>query len=361
MEVPYHHASRSSDRSGSLALLGSALSLYLWEVDRTVSSVVIGFTSAEFVLYVAIVAASVISLDSPFQTPVTLALRSVFDTIKLWWPRPDDQGQDPNLRVAVERIWIPFAAPLHVSRLQMYHSLLSPSWKAGYNLDARCITRMLAMSTDEATFRITMDFLQDITWDAGIKTAPLGWIYRKLMSCFDTKYGTRILNPKLRDIAYLSAKAFTFIHVQQRCTPRPLSGNQHMVNGWCPDEQHKPFSPPASNNDPDPELTSALLMVDKALGYNSRFIWDNYHSLSPAHHLWMSHLFVYYAWHNQLPQDVAMFIHRSLHLENHPSQAVTADCLHIIGMLLKVDLVPDDLTRWNKRLDCPAPLPLFQY
>jgi hypothetical protein len=56
---------------GSLGLLGSALARYLWEVDRMVSSVVIGFTTLGCILYIAMVVVSVFSFDCPFQTPLS--------------------------------------------------------------------------------------------------------------------------------------------------------------------------------------------------------------------------------------------------------------------------------------------------
>ena len=59
----------------ALALLGSALSWYLWEVNRSVSSVVIGFTSFGVLFYLFIVTASVFSFDCPFQTPFSPLIR----------------------------------------------------------------------------------------------------------------------------------------------------------------------------------------------------------------------------------------------------------------------------------------------
>ena len=67
---------------GSLGLLGSALARYLWEVDRMVSSVVIGFTAFGLLLYVIMVTVSVFSVDCPFQTPLSLLIRSIINTVE---------------------------------------------------------------------------------------------------------------------------------------------------------------------------------------------------------------------------------------------------------------------------------------
>ena len=60
---------------GALLLLGCALSRYLWEIDITVASVVLGFTSSGVLFYIFIVAAGTASESCPYQTPGSDALR----------------------------------------------------------------------------------------------------------------------------------------------------------------------------------------------------------------------------------------------------------------------------------------------
>jgi len=59
----------------ALVLLGFALSRYLWQVNRSVSSVVIGFTSFGYLCYLLIMTASIFSFDCTFQTPFSLLIR----------------------------------------------------------------------------------------------------------------------------------------------------------------------------------------------------------------------------------------------------------------------------------------------
>ena len=59
----------------ALLLLGCALSRYLWEVNITVASVILGFTSSSFLFYIFIVTASAASESCPYQTPGSHALR----------------------------------------------------------------------------------------------------------------------------------------------------------------------------------------------------------------------------------------------------------------------------------------------
>ena len=314
-----------------------------------VSSVVIGFTSFGCVLYIAIVTVSVFSFDCPFQTPVSLLAHSTIDTIKLWWENHHRQAA-PNLAGLAEVGMVAAALPgLHQQVLQ---TVLSRSWEKGYRFDARCITRMLVMSTDVDTIRLTMEFVQEVVWDSRIKTIPLEWICRKLIGCFDfTHPQTPILLPTLRDVAYLSAKALAHIQFQQPCIPEH-GGSALRGDNRCTDTQYTPLGSLGSNSDPD--LESALLMVDKAFGRNVKIPWNEYR-LSPAHHLWVSHQFVYYASLNPRSEDALAFVKYSLDPDKSPSDAVIADCLYIISMIFEPRCRIDDLTKRDKRLDHRAP------
>lgn len=214
---------------------------------------------------------------------------------------------------------------------------------------------MLAISTDMDTIRLTMDFVQEIIWHAGIKAVPLGQIYGKLISCFDlTDTSAPVLIPVLRDVAYFSAKAFAHIRVQQLCIPY-LGGTDPVDEAWHPDTRHKPLGSPGSTGDPD--LVSTLLVVDMLLGLDVGIPWDEY-QLSPDHHHWVSHLFVYYALRDPLSDDLSAFVKRSLDPNKPPSDAVITDCLYIINIILGTRPRIEDLTRRDKRLDRPT---LFNY
>jgi hypothetical protein len=329
----------------SLVLLGIALSQYLWGLDRLISSVVIGFTSLGLALYIAFVATSVISFDCPFQTPLSLSIHHITREVGPWLERWWWQNTENNLKETFKSTLPNFAALGQGLNIHMNRSSLSPIWKKGYDLDANCITRMLVLSTDEDTIRVAMDFAQDIPWHADVKGVPLKEIYSTLISCFGfTHDGTPTLNPRLRDLAYLSAKTFVYIHVQQHCTPQATG------TSWHPDELHRSLGHRASGDDPD--LNSALLMLDKALGYNVKVIGNDFQPLDPAHHLWMSHLFVYYAQQNPLSDEVSAFVQRSLDLEQSLDRAaVVTDCLYMIGILLGIPPGDETITKWDKRLD----------
>ena len=62
----------------ALLFLVYALSRYLWTINFTVTSVVIGITSIGLAFYIFIVIAATIAGNCPFQTPVSQILRSLY-------------------------------------------------------------------------------------------------------------------------------------------------------------------------------------------------------------------------------------------------------------------------------------------
>ena len=59
----------------ALLLLGCALSRYIWEISRTVASVVIGVTSFGLLFYLFILIVGSVLESCPYQTPGSLVLR----------------------------------------------------------------------------------------------------------------------------------------------------------------------------------------------------------------------------------------------------------------------------------------------
>ena len=330
---------------GSLALLGSALSRYLWEVDRAVSSVVIGFTSVGCAVYITIVTVSVLFFDCPFQTPVSSLFRSMIGATKSQPQARSEEGNPDQGEVAGGALSV-VGVLFRPLQERLHHSLRQHYWE-GYKHDARCITRMFVISSDMDTIRLTVGFVQEVVWGTTIRNAPLGWIHGKLVSCFDTSLpNAPILIPALRDIAYLSAKAFTRILIQQRYFPESNNVDENPLK----DIKHTPLAFIESSGDPD--LESVLLMVEKEFGCDAVIPWDKYR-LSSAHHIWVSHLFVYHAKHKPLSDDVSNFVKHSLNPNKCPG-AVIADCLCIINIILRNLFSVEHLARRDKRLDCLA-------
>ena len=77
----------------ALLLLGCALSRYLWEINMTVASVVLGFTSAGVLFFLFIVIAGACFVSCPYQTPGAQILRLVPGLLR---PALDALRHTPN-------------------------------------------------------------------------------------------------------------------------------------------------------------------------------------------------------------------------------------------------------------------------
>ena len=66
----------------ALLLLGCALSRYLWEIDTTVASVVLGVTLFGVLFYLFIIITGTVFVSCPYQTPGAHILRHIPDTLR---------------------------------------------------------------------------------------------------------------------------------------------------------------------------------------------------------------------------------------------------------------------------------------
>ena len=355
----------------ALLLLGFALSRYLWGVNRSVSSVIIGFTSFGLLFYLSIVTASIFSFDCPFQTPLSLVIRSIICLAVPYWlnvrrafgpkqrpPHPGTPGTQQDLPFSVDiadrgekfkasTTAIPCIAPDPIQFPRPVAPLFIQKAEAeGDRLDARCITRMFVMSTDPNVVTSTMGFIPEIIWHSGIKNVPLKRIYGTLIDCFNFSGPSPVVIPGLRNIAYLSARAFAHIALQRRCITQYEEHNQDNWKTLC--ASHRILSPMDYGRDSD--LEAALFMVDTTLGYDTAFPWKQA-EMTPSHHAWMSHVFLYHVWHEeQLSETMMDFVENSISTKP-PSDIVITDCLFIIGLMIGVPFHVNDITVKDKRSD----------
>ena len=341
----------------ALVLLGSSLSRYLWEVNRSVSSVVMGFTCFGFLFFSLIVTASLFSFSCPFQTPLSLLIHSLIGLAIPYWrtlqksfTTPQQPPQAVNLLLPTDGLGgddleagltVPTPAadqPLFVQRKDL----------EGDRSDAKCINRLFELSTDVDVVLLIMDFIPEVIWHGGIKAIPLNRIYDILVDCFDFSSSHPVLIPKSRDVAYRSARAFVHIELQRRCITHYDGHNQDSWRVLC--RNHRPLLP--ENHEPDPDLATALFMVDLTLGHrdDKRIPWKEL-EMTPPHHAWISHVFLYHAWHEgEVTKIVTDFVEDSMSLDS-PGDVVTADCFIIIGLMIGVSVHVNDLTVRDKRSD----------
>ena len=353
----------------SLVLLGFALSRYLWEVNRLVSSVVVGFMSFGFIFYFLIVTVSTFSFDCPFQTPASLLIRFAVALVIPHWrsfqhtmrpkqqppgsgtPSPQDNSASPTnpLRVKddLEAGENSSTAPAATGAPPAVAPLFTQEIGTEEDrLDARCITRMFAISTDADVITSIINFIPEIVWHSGIKDVPLKRIYDILTDCIDFSGPHPVVIPRLRDVAYRTAKAFVHIALQRQYITRH---EEQRLESWtvlC--ANHRLMSLP--EDDTDSDLNAALYMVDLALGHQYKFPWYKLY-MSTSHLAWMSHTFVYRALHEgELSEFVTDFIKDTVSSDS-PGDTVIMDCLFMIGLMIGIRFHVVDATMRDKRLD----------
>ena len=79
----------------------------------------------------------------------------------------------------------------------------------GYVLDSRCVAWMFKVSIDTDVIMAILRFIPEVVWYAGVYIPLLEGLYNTLVDCFDRSSGHPIVTPKLKDKAYLAAKAFS--------------------------------------------------------------------------------------------------------------------------------------------------------
>ena len=349
----------------ALVLLGFALSRYLWVVNTSVSSVVMGFLCFGFLFYLFITTASVFSFDCPFQTPFSLLIRFVVGLSVPHWRnflRTIVSMKQPfQLGILQARFDLPLSMDDDNGGHEPEPGITSPSSSItplfiqekdleGNELDARCIDRLFDMSTDVDVIISIVDFIPEILWHGGIKRVPLKRIYNILIDCFDFSGAHPVVVPKLRDIAYLSARAFVHVELQRRCITQLEEQDRDSWTALCAGH-HSLYS---TDYDTDPDLATALYLVDMTLGHDVGFSWKD-PEITPPHCAWMSHVFVYRTWHEGQVSEVVIDFIKDLFQYGEPSDVVITDCFIIIGLMIGVNFHVNDITVKGKRFDLDFP------
>ena len=333
----------------ALVLLGSGLSYYLFFLDQTVAGVLIGFTSFCLFLYTVCSVAGTFARYCPYQTPLTSALRHF---IHRWLPeswrsrpqatkprpsRPKTNGGDPLLPM-----WILAADPDPLFKHR------DTDWD-GYVVYSDCITWMLEKPIEQDALKVIVGFVPEIVWHAGIKSVPLQKMYDTLLGYFDERSVPPVVLSRYRDQAYLSAKAVLHVLVQRKC----LGDGSEVAVSKAIAGKHRAFGPRCYAD--DGELESTLGIIDQVLGKGETIAWSEL-KLSVEHHSWMAHILLYRAWDvlgssRKLSDDVTGFIRYSLSMDPPPSDAIVADCLMMIGLLIGINIHVDDLSVVDKRYE----------
>ena len=332
----------------ALLLFGYALSDYLFSINKTIAGVVTGFTLFGALFYLQLTYVATLSYNCPFQTPISLLLRSLLNFDYKKYVKDTLSNHPALLQVVVQ-------APLQATPQlppQPRRLFEKDGDQYGYVLDSKCIARMFEMSTEIDTTTAIARYIPEIFWHHGIQDPPLEKLYDAVLECFDRSSGLPILKPAFKDKAYLSARALLHIGIQRKYTGGGSDDDvfEHISR------QHKPMG--SKRYESDSDTGSTLSIIDHVFGALNTpdgfepMGWENL-SFTPEHHTWMAHILLHHAWDiirtQALPDYIRKFILHSLRSDPVPQAKIVADCLFIIGLTLGIGLHADDLSVRDKR------------
>ena len=372
----------------ALLLLGCALSRYLWEINITIASVVLGVTSLGLLLYLSILVVGT-ALDScPYQTPGSTFLRYIgpqiprtvrsamqvfgesqaINTIVMnarfyhpWWsegnPAPflrDLVNEIPPAlatdarrlgQLVIQALCLPLATVHHLVR-RVYNRLrgTSPTPEQGLEhqptvLDLRCISWTLQTSLENPVHLSTLEYLVTITNFTNFESALIIDCFNIFVGYINITNGKVVIMRGSEQLATLSAMCL-FQTVRHLSAIRPTSSVLA--------ELHRRYSRIFPLRRDFRGLPFYHTMVDiHALvnqGWRSRFIrWTDYRpsneELIPfARHMTGAAQAEYHQTQNKrVPRWILRFALHFLSLEPPPPISVIADCLTIIVIALDHD------------------------
>ena len=242
-------------QSALLLLLGYTISRYLWTINLTVVSVVIGITSIGLAFYIFNVIAAMIADNCPFQTPVSQIIRSLY--------RLDDSRNRyiTRNRRAVFRLW-PRTMCLYRSQREKAVRLFSKKETDhdAYSVGAGCVIWMIDTARGQTAPRVISNFILEVVWHRDIKdSSSLPYLYDQAIECFDFEGEKVSLVSRLRDQAISTTKAFVHVYSQMRVTgaiDSPSVSRTRVHYAQLADDQHKE----------DGDLESTLWLMDYIMG-----------------------------------------------------------------------------------------------
>ncbi|KAF7344151.1 hypothetical protein MVEN_01705300 [Mycena venus] len=176
----------------SLLLFGVALSTYLWTIHHAIASIVFGLTALGIILYTVMIISALISQYSPFQTSLTLLLRTIFKGVP--HPKPLAHKSWKFVHTTFAHLWSPFSQfwstgtilpllpcfhdtdkPDPLEPMQIFHSLdrHQPS-------EVAAVIWVMETSTGPAMVHSAAEMVSELQWPVNLDVQP------SLKRLFDT-------------------------------------------------------------------------------------------------------------------------------------------------------------------------------
>ena len=219
---------------------------------------------------------------------------------------------------------------------------------------AERIQWMLDRPLDNETTSVVLRAILRMAWRSGNRSLLLRRCYDILLQSFDIVDDQPTLIPRLRNLAYLSARAFCHIFIQSGSDVQENDGVMASLR-----ERHISLS---SCYHDDSNLQSVLGLTDNLLGIDREIEWASF-QLSSAHHLWISDILLHHACNlvaagkQQKVYDViAAFVQDTFSLEPPAALSIDTNCTLMVGLLVDIPVHPDDLLVSGEKKRCVDPL-----
>ena len=196
----------------ALLLLGCALSLYLWGLQRTVSGVVIGITSLGVLFYIFIVVAGALYASCPYQTPGSQIIHRTWEkTLSTFITRFSTLSSHLTNLYRLLRPTDPDHRPSRALNINGY----SGPESTPYVLDSDCIAWILETPLSGTIHVTALEFLATLPFFQRTNPAVIIRCLDILSSCIDMgNGGWAVVIPGSEVLANAAATAFLHILVQ---------------------------------------------------------------------------------------------------------------------------------------------------
>ena len=356
----------------ALLLLGCALSRYLWEINATVASVVIGVTSFGVASYAFFVVAGTASVSCPYQTPgahtlrripplALSALRSALSLSRIvrfiiYWQDLVTDRVEGSAGYTTLLYAVAFFSPIvllvclvidaYLLARAMVRAFIANALGLFHRahtaaLDLQCVSWMLRTSLDKTIHLLTLRLLATTTTLASFDPVLVSACLDILAGCMPIVDGEVVILQGLEEVAALSA--LCCLRTLSLATVDPALSVSSDVRrrytkafpiktdfGGLP--SHHPFCIIHNIFHPSHKWVKRQMYYEKTR--RPRVQWKDY-KLSSTEHVVLIQLarFRYQREEpRKVPRWILRFSHHLLSLDPLPPASVVADCLLIIAM-----------------------------
>ena len=195
----------------ALLLLWSALSLYLWDISRTVAWVILSFTFLGVASYIFFTLAGMLHYNCPYRTPLSIVIHTPFVKTILRRLRPGVRKALQNLGLVLDSSRMENVPLANVHVGPPSDQEIPIDWGA-YKTDVRCISWTLSHTTDIDVILSTALFAADTIWYPEITGALSPHILPNLLlKCL---LGGRVIPGKLEYASAIGLALASVLSVQ---------------------------------------------------------------------------------------------------------------------------------------------------